>query len=162
MSNNIKMSNNAKWRAAILRRFKEPDCPICGNEYGLSLPKIVIVDVTIEGENGLYAYPTTLCCQKCLSVWKTVQEPDGENPHLLIPSGPISEHRWVWQHFNGPISSDDIIHHLNGIHNDNRIENLTCIPRKAHNTGVFLSHKDMLLQAQRDRIIELESQLSRR
>jgi len=42
------------------------------------------------------------------------------------------EHRMVWEWHNGKIPKGYIIHHLNGIKTDNRIENLVCIPTKKH------------------------------
>ena len=43
------------------------------------------------------------------------------------------EHRLIWEKANGQIPEGFIIHHLNGIKTDNRLENLICISRKEHN-----------------------------
>jgi len=50
-----------------------------------------------------------------------------------IPSTP-SKHREVYKrsHPNEPITPDDLIHHINGNHNDNRIENLLKVDAKTH------------------------------
>ena len=73
--------------------------------------------------------------------------------HPLIKSGKyILEHRLVWftAHPNTP--STYIIHHLNGVRDDNRLENLVALPRKNHSTWT-------LLKTYQKRIRELESKL---
>jgi len=56
-----------------------------------------------------------------------------ECPYSL-PSGNISEHRYIWwlNHKKEPIRYNEIIHHINGNHQDNRIENLMKCKRKLH------------------------------
>ena len=49
--------------------------------------------------------------------------------------GRVSEHRYVWwkHHKNDPpLKHGDIIHHINGNHKDNRIENLVRVSAKEH------------------------------
>ena len=66
--------------------------------------------------------------------------------------GYISEHRSVWEKAHGEkLPNDWIIHHLNGIRNDNRPANLVAMPRKKHNR---------LQQAMAKRIQELEALLN--
>lgn len=36
-------------------------------------------------------------------------------------------HRLIWEHYNGPILKGMVIHHINGLRDDNRIENLSMI-----------------------------------
>ena len=43
------------------------------------------------------------------------------------------EHTFVWERANGRLPDGWVIHHLNGIKSDNRLENLTAMPRKHHN-----------------------------
>ena len=42
------------------------------------------------------------------------------------------EHRYVWEQAYGKLPNGWVIHHLNGIKNDNRLENLFALPRKTH------------------------------
>jgi hypothetical protein len=57
---------------------------------------------------------------------------------VLNPSIPVGglndEHRLVWNmnHPDDPILPDEIIHHINENHNDNRPENLTKIKKSEH------------------------------
>jgi len=63
------------------------------------------------------------------------------------------EHRLIWEQANGKILPDGwIVHHLNGIKDDNRLENLYAIPRAAH------SRLEMA-GAYKKRIRQLEAEL---
>lgn len=59
---------------------------------------------------------------------------------ILIEDKPVVEHRYVWEKLNGPIPNDHVIHHINFIKLDNRIENLHLIHKKQHS----LLHKKIL------------------
>lgn len=68
------------------------------------------------------------------------------------------EHRWVMAKFLGrPLASHEVVHHINGIKHDNRIENLRLFTRKQHHAG----HDDSYdaLQKALARIAELEVKL---
>jgi DNA-binding CsgD family transcriptional regulator len=43
------------------------------------------------------------------------------------------EHRVVWSERNGPIPDRFHVHHLNGVRDDNRLENLALVDGRAHN-----------------------------
>lgn len=43
-----------------------------------------------------------------------------------------SFHRYIWEKHNGIIPKGCIIHHINGIKTDNRIENLKCLSNSVH------------------------------
>jgi len=60
-------------------------------------------------------------------------------------------HRYIWEKENGPIPQGWIIHHLNGIKSDNRLENLLAISRDKHSTRY-------VADATRERISELEKE----
>ena len=63
-----------------------------------------------------------------------------------------AEHRYVWQQERGELPQGYVIHHLNGLKGDNRIENLCAMPRSEHDT------KHIVTELQR-RIRELEGRL---
>ena len=66
----------------------------------------------------------------------------------------VAEHRLVWEKANNQILPDGwLIHHINGIRNDNRPENLVALQPTGH-SGKTLQN---ILQA---RIRDLESQLT--
>ena len=63
----------------------------------------------------------------------------------------IPEHRLIWERANGhPIPGGWIIHHLNGIKDDNRLINLVGLPKRKHY---------LILAAKAKRIQELEELL---
>lgn len=63
-----------------------------------------------------------------------------------------AEHILVWEQTNGKIPNGWIVHHLNGIRNDNRLENLVALPRKRHSPN-------LIIQPYQERIRFLEQQL---
>lgn len=56
-------------------------------------------------------------------------------------NGKVAEHRYIWwlNRPNDPIEYNEMIHHINGNHKDNRIENLEKVKMKQHG----LRHKKM-------------------
>lgn len=44
----------------------------------------------------------------------------------------VPEHRYIWEQHNGILPEKWVVHHLNGIKDDNRIENLIAVSRKQH------------------------------
>jgi hypothetical protein len=46
----------------------------------------------------------------------------------------LAEHRHVYLKHYGGLPDDYIVHHLNGLKGDNRIENLCALPRSEHDT----------------------------
>jgi len=64
-----------------------------------------------------------------------------------------AEHRLIWEATHGPIPKGWVVHHLNGVKDDNRLENLAAMPRKAHSPR-------LIVEPYQKRIQELEKQLS--
>ncbi len=52
--------------------------------------------------------------------------------YLIINRRSVPEHRVVWEQHHDKIPHGWIVHHLNGIRDDNRIENLIAMPRNRH------------------------------
>lgn len=66
---------------------------------------------------------------------------------LLLPEHPradrngyVMEHIVIWERYSGaPVPNNCVIHHLNGIKNDNRIDNLCLMTRGGHSS--FHNHQ---------------------
>jgi len=89
--------------------------------------------------------------------WKGGRYPDSRGYIYLytgVRNRKVFEHRLIWEKHHGKIPDGWIIHHLNGIRDDNRIENLQAIPRKRHNSM-------SIVEPYQERIRKLEQQLAR-
>lgn len=73
--------------------------------------------------------------------WKGGRISDGRGyVKILIPDHPeadrdgyVREHRYVWEIANARrLNPGEVVHHINGIKNDNRIENLVMLTRGEH------------------------------
>lgn len=87
-------------------------------------------------------------------LWKGGQvKRNGYNVNYISPGNYKLEHILVWEKFNNKVLPKDwLIHHTNGIRDDNRIENLVAMPRKEHETWTYVK----ILQ---EHIRELEEKL---
>jgi len=87
-------------------------------------------------EGGTWYHPTK---EKNQDVY--VFHPGSKCPDIKGKAGKVAEHRYVWwlHHPDEPIEYNEMIHHINGNHKDNRIENLEKIKAKQHG----LRHKAM-------------------
>ena len=77
-------------------------------------------------------------------------------PTVLVDGKHQEEHRIVWAEANGPIPEGYVIHHMNGVKHDNRLENLLAVPRNQHHSE---PHKVIALYEAR--IKSLEEQLAK-
>lgn len=92
--------------------------------------------------------------------WKggTTQRKDGyvlerAPDHPRAHNGQVLQHILIWERAHNRVLPNGMhVHHLNGIRDDNRIENLLAVPAKKHD-------RFTLLHAAQERIKELESQL---
>ncbi len=67
--------------------------------------------------------------------------------------GYVREHILAWEQANNkPLPDGWVVHHINGIRDDNRHENLLGLPKREH-------HYALQMQAQQKRIRELEAEL---
>ena len=143
-------------RKNIRERMESPDCPNCGRKYGSS-SGCKVIDLTLDNNK----YLTTIYCPKCLHIWKTYQTPLNDDTRMLsTPEGRMTEYHWVWKHFVGPIPKGAVIHHLNGIHTDNRVENLACILTNSEHACYIPKERNRdIIRLQQERIRQLEKEL---
>lgn len=74
----------------------------------------------------------------------------------------VLEHIYVWVQAKGPLPEDYIVHHINGIRTDNRLENLIAMPRKKHPSHTFNKILQEQIRKLEKRVEELEKQLGRK
>lgn len=69
----------------------------------------------------------------------------------------VMEHRLVWEMAHGILPPKWQVHHINGVKDDNRLENLIALPPRTHRHS---SPTRRLLKKAQARIKELEAQLN--
>ena len=64
----------------------------------------------------------------------TTLRSNNKNHYVMIENqnGICSEHRLIWQYYNGPVPLGHVIHHCNFNSRDNNIENLRCMTYSDH------------------------------
>ena len=105
--------------------------------------------------------------------WKPtrIRTPDGyirlqisrKSPYYkMSDDGKILEHRLVMaKHLGRCLEPWEIVHHKNGIRDDNRIENLELIPSQAKHLSITLMEKRIKELEERVSLLEFENQLLR-
>ena len=56
--------------------------------------------------------------------------------YMNTPKGYKPQHRVVWEQAYGEIPNGMVVHHINGIRCDNRLENLIALPKAHHNNAI--------------------------
>lgn len=74
---------------------------------------------------------------------------------IRIQGKQLQEHRLIWEKAYGEIPNGWVVHHLNGIRNDNRLENLFAMPRTRHSPNEIIKPYE-------ERIRQLEQKLKKR
>jgi endogenous inhibitor of DNA gyrase (YacG/DUF329 family) len=81
-----------------------------------------------------------------------IWEPD----HPAASQGRVLEHRWVMeQHLGRRLASDEHVHHVNGVKDDNRLENLEVLSHSDHSRVTSAERK-----AQLDELLERSAELA--
>lgn len=77
---------------------------------------------------------------------------------VLVDGQRILEHRYLWEQANGPLPKKWVVHHLNGVKDDNRLENLVGMARSHHGPRAHIdpSAYEARIRALEARIRELE------
>lgn len=70
------------------------------------------------------------CSSKCAAILIAIEK---KNKGNSIPKE-LNHRQIVEMHINRPLAKNEVVHHINGIHKDNRIENLVIMDRVVHLT----------------------------
>lgn len=121
-------------KAAQQRNMREYEarnrhiCPECGKQISRTSPQCRVCGqkARVEKISGPNNY-----------AWKGGRHVDKYGyVHILVaPSQYRPEHQIVWEAANGPLPKGYIVHHINGIKDDNRLENLVAASRADHTKG---------------------------
>ena len=109
-------------------------CPTHGSPSGIIIDKTkTILEPMLEGDTWVVRCKYAICgcvLEKRIPFKDRIKE----NKYILIRnSGDTKqEHRIVWESHYGTLSDDVVVHHINGIKSDNRIENLIAITKSSH------------------------------
>ena len=66
-----------------------------------------------------------------------------------------AEHRLVWEAAHGPLPEGYVVHHLNGIKEDNRLENLAAMARREHNPRLIVAPYEARIKELEERLASL-------
>ena len=162
----------------MIANYKPRICVLCGKEYKPNnsnakhcSPECSAESCRIRARKHYYEkrkHPCIICgqpckasiCQSCSSTHRYYDKHNGY-VHLRMPdypnaqkNGTVLEHRYIMEQFWGrQLTSNEVVHHLNGIRNDNRIQNLAIVGKHSHPNKTYIK----LLQK---RIKKLEAKLA--
>lgn len=69
--------------------------------------------------------------------------------------GYVLQHRLVWERANGRLlQPDEVVHHINGVRDDNRPENLVAMTNSAHCAGHAAEHRNGITDETRRKLSE--------
>lgn len=113
-------------RCQIYNARRIDACPQCGRAKFLRAAKCRSCATIARGLQGV-ANPN----------WKGGRSRQGDyvlvrNPDATAQRHYVLEHRLVWEAAHGPIPKNWHVHHLNGVKNDNRLENLVAMSMADH------------------------------
>jgi len=81
----------------------------------------------------------------------------GEYVQIDTNDGWVFEHRYMWEQANGKIPTGWVIRYINGIKDDNRLENLEAVPRKGYNTRSSQDASNLRIIALENEVKELKA-----
>lgn len=122
--------NNPNWKGGKIERV----CLVCGKKFYVDPSDIKRRTADFCSVKCYGQWASENRTRDKVGTWKGGKKLNGYG-YMQILVGKnryIFEHRLVWEKANGKIPNGFIIHHLNGIKIDNRLENLICILRKEH------------------------------
>jgi len=71
----------------------------------------------------------------------------------------VPEHHLVWEKANGKYLPENwIVHHINGIRDDNRIENLMAMPANSHSSLAVLHETQKRVRTLENELRKIKSQ----
>ena len=89
-------------------------------------------------------------------MWKGGQTNHAAGYRMVRVDGSyVMEHRYVWERAHGPIPARWQVHHLNGVKNDNRLENIVAMSASEHHANHHVPW-ELRIQALEARLRELE------
>ncbi|KKN71823.1 hypothetical protein LCGC14_0416770 [marine sediment metagenome] len=145
--------SDAKWcgecRKRRMREGLSTICPDCGNTKYTTSHRCQSCENKHRAQKGERSWNWKGGRGKHKGGYVIILKPQGyEN----LKHRYVFEHRVIWEKANGKLPEGYVIHHLNGIKDDNRLENLVPLPRSAHSGSTVLN-------VFKSRIRELESQI---